>query len=78
MWIGCWSSRGGITFGAASSGVALLHVGAAGTDVRTLSVRLEPRGGKGLRIFGRCPQGGRTRPARLPAPRTTDHALVFA
>ena len=34
--------RGGITFAAASSGVPSVPVGAAGTDVRTLSVRLGP------------------------------------
>ena len=64
-------SRGRTTFAAASLRVAPLHVDAAGTDVRALSVRLDPRGERGVCIFGRCPQNGRTCPARLP--RSKDH-----
>ena len=37
-------SRGGITFAAASSGLAPLQVVASESDVRTLSVHLDPRG----------------------------------
>ena len=58
--------RGGVTAAAASSGVGWRQCG--------LNLVVE----RSLRIFGCCPQDGRTRPARLPDPRTTDHATAFA
>ena len=41
-----------------------------------LSLR-SPSWPEGLRVCGCCPQDGRTRPSRLPNPRTADDTLAF-
>ena len=58
--------------------VAPTHVDAAVTDVRTLSVRLDPRGERACAFSDAVHMMEETRSARLPDPRTTDHALALA
>ena len=69
-------SRGGITFAAAFIRDGAYSSCRFGVGCAHLGSTPRPSWRAGLRVCGCCPQGGRTRPSRLPNPRTADDTLA--